>query len=75
LDVCPHEVLGVLLEYVVDLVEQIVGLLGELLATLLASRSGVSGIVVIAATTATLSLLLSHRCLLLVIGGLIARRF
>ena len=65
LDVRADEVLGVLFEYVVDLVEQIVGLFGELLATLLASRSSAGGVVVISAATTTLGLLLSHRCLLL----------
>ena len=46
LDVCAHEVLGVLLEHVVDLVQQIVGLLGELVATLLPAGA-VTGEVVV----------------------------
>jgi hypothetical protein len=51
LDVRANEVLGVLFEHVVDLVEQIVGLFGELLTTLLASGSTAGGIVVVAAAT------------------------
>jgi hypothetical protein len=32
LDIGPHEVLGIFLKHVVDLVEQVVGLCGKLLA-------------------------------------------
>src|SRR5690349_4328784 len=64
LDVCADEVFGVLLENVVDFVEQIVGLLGQLLATLLPGGRAAGEVVVLAATTAALGLLLSHRCLL-----------
>ena len=75
LDVRAHEVLGVLLENVVDLVEQVVGVLGQLLATLLAGGRAAGEVVVLAAATATLGLLLSHRCLLrMSIGGLTAAR-
>src|SRR5262249_8308936 len=64
LDVRPHEVLSVLFHHVVDLIEQIVGLFGQLLATLLAGGGSAREVVVLAASTATLGLLLSHRCLL-----------
>jgi hypothetical protein len=65
LDVRPDEILGVLLKDVVNLVEQIVGFLGQLLATLLASGRGAGEFVVVTAATATLGLFLSHRRLLL----------
>src|SRR5512139_2908145 len=64
LDVRPHEIFGVFLEHVVDLVQQIVGFLGQLLAALLPGGRVAGEVVVIAAATATLGLLLSHRCLL-----------
>src|SRR6202022_4131371 len=64
LDVCADKVFGVLLQNIVDLVEQIVGLVGQLLATLLARGRAGGQVVVIAAATAALGLLLSHRCLL-----------
>src|SRR4029077_8553286 len=64
LDVCTDEVFGVLFEDIVDLVEQVVGLLGQLLATLLPGGRAAGEVIVLAATTATLGLLLSHRCLL-----------
>ena len=60
-----HEVLGVLFQDVIDLIEQIVGLLGQLLAALLAARLRAAGVVVLATAAATLGLLLSHRCLLI----------
>src|ERR1700742_2436406 len=65
LDVCADEVFGVLFQNIVDLVEQIVGLFGQLFATLLARGRASGGVVVVATTTAALGLLLSHRCLLL----------
>jgi hypothetical protein len=64
LDVRADEVFGVLLENIVDLVEQVVSLLGQLLATLLPGGRAAGEVIVLAATTATLGLLLSHRCLL-----------
>src|ERR1700752_180349 len=64
LDVCADEVFGVLFQNIVDLVEQIVGLLGQLLATLLARGRAGGEVVIVATTTAALGLLLSHRCLL-----------
>src|ERR1700683_3566329 len=64
LDVCADEVFGVLFQKIVDLVKQIVGLFGQLLATLLARGRAGGGVVVIAAATSALGLLLSHRCLL-----------
>src|ERR1700758_3199874 len=45
LDVCADEVFGVLFQNIVDLVEQIVGLLGQLLATLLARGRAGGGVV------------------------------
>ena len=64
LDVRAPEVLGVLFENVVDLVQQIVGFLGQLFETLLPGGRAAGEVIVLAATTATLGLLLSHRCLL-----------
>src|SRR4051812_14941420 len=62
LDVGPHEVLGVLLEHVVDLVEDGVHVLAELLTALLTGRGCVAAVVVVpAAATLTLGLLLRHR--------------
>ncbi len=53
LDVGTHEVLGVLLEHVVDLVEQIVGVLSELLATFLTGTAVADrGLVVVSAASA-----------------------
>src|ERR1700733_1322914 len=66
LDVCADEVFGVLFQNIVDLVQQIVGLIGQFLATLLA-RGRAGGWVVVIATPpapAALGLLLGHRCLL-----------
>src|SRR6185436_14813300 len=61
LDVGADEVLGVLLQDVVDLVEDRVDILAELLATLLPRRRGVARLVVVAATAAlALGLLLRH---------------
>src|ERR1700751_284808 len=64
LDVCADEVFGVLFQNIVDLVEQVVGLLGQLLATLLAPGRAGCEVVVIAPARAALGLLLGHRCLL-----------
>src|ERR1700742_3249236 len=64
LDVCADEVFSVLFQNIVDLIQQVVGLLGQLLATLLARGRAGSEVVVIAAATAALGLLLGHRCLL-----------
>src|ERR1700738_4961047 len=64
LDVCADEVFGVLFQNIVDLVEQIVGLIGQLLATLLARGRAGGEVVVIAAVTAALGLLLRHCSLL-----------
>src|ERR1700730_16367252 len=64
LDVCADKVFGVLFQNIVDLIQQVVSVLGQLLATLLASGRAGSGVVVIAATTTALGLLLGHRCLL-----------
>lgn len=44
LDIGPDEVLGVLLEHVVDLVEQVVGVLGQLFATFLTGRTVTAGV-------------------------------
>src|SRR6516162_555024 len=65
LDIRADKVLGVFLKNVVNLVEQVVGVLGQLLAALLARGRGVGEVVIVAAATATLGLLLSHRRLLL----------
>src|ERR1700751_1952226 len=62
LDACADEVFGVLFQNIVDLVEQVVGLLGQLLATVLARGRAGGEVVVIAPATAALGLLLSHRC-------------
>src|SRR5205807_10052897 len=65
LDVCAYEVFGVLFQNIVDLIQQVVGVLGQLLATLLARGRAGSGVVVIAAAATTaLGLLLGHCCLL-----------
>ena len=64
LDVCADEVLGVLFQNIVDLIQQVVGVLGQLFATLLARGRAVSEVVVIAAAATALGLLLGHRCLL-----------
>src|SRR5271165_1125896 len=64
LDVCTDKVFGVLFQNIVDLIQQVVGLLGQLLATLLARGRAGGEVVVVATTTAALGLLLSHRCLL-----------
>src|ERR1700743_2564599 len=64
LDVCADEVFGVLFQNIVDLVEQIVGLFDQLFATFLPRGRAGSEVVVIAATTTALGLLLGHRCLL-----------
>src|ERR1700731_2669974 len=64
LDVCANKVFGVLFQNIVDLIQQVVGVLGQLLATLLARGRAGSGGVVIAAATTGLGLLLGHRCLL-----------
>ena len=53
MDIGPHEVLGIFLKHVVDLVEQVVGLRGKLLAALLTGTCIAGGTVVIAAATAT----------------------
>src|ERR1700741_2598276 len=68
LDVRTDKVLCVFLEDVINLVEQIVGLLGELFAALLARGCSTGDVVVVTAATATLGLLLSHRRLLLKLG-------
>src|SRR3954452_12206925 len=66
LDVGPDEVLGVLLEHVVDLVEDRVDVLAELLTTLLAGRRRVRPVLVVPAPAAlALGLLLRHVCLLI----------
>src|ERR1700761_1431479 len=64
LDVCADKVFGVLFQNIVDLIQQVVGFLGQLLATLLARGRAGSEVVVIAAATAALGLLLGHHCLL-----------
>src|ERR1700754_2501373 len=51
LHVRTHEVLGVLLEHVVDLVEDRVDVLAELLAALLAGRGGAGAVLVVAAAS------------------------
>src|SRR3984957_11750494 len=68
LDVCADEVFGVLFQNIVDLIQQVVGLLGQLLATLLARGRAGSGVVVIAAATTALGLLLGHAASCIVIG-------
>src|SRR4051794_2679849 len=61
LHVGADEVLGVLLQHVVDLVEDRVDVLAQLLAPLLAGRPGVRAVLVVPATTAlALGLLLRH---------------
>ena len=55
--------------HVVDFVEQVVGLGGQFLATLLTTCAVTGGVVVLAATAAALGLFLSHRCLLLSSGA------
>src|ERR1700722_18883857 len=64
LDVCADKVFGVLFQNIVDLIQQVVGFLGQLLATLLARGRAGSGVVVTAAATTALGLLLGHYCLL-----------
>src|SRR6202035_5019431 len=68
LDVCADEVFGALFQNIIDLVEQVVGLLGQLLATLLARGRAGGGVVVIAAATAALGLLLGHAASCILIG-------
>src|SRR3954452_9582670 len=65
LNICTHEVLGVFLKDVVNLVEQIVRVLGQLFATLLACGGAAGEVIVISTTTAAFGLLLRHRRLLL----------
>src|ERR1700722_17027735 len=64
LDVCADKVFGVLFQNIVDLIQQVVGFLGQLLATLLARGRAGSGVFVIPAATPALGLLLGHHCLL-----------
>src|SRR5918998_5361876 len=54
------EVFRVLLEHIVDLVEQVVRVLGELLTAFLSGRTISTGAVVVATATRALGLLLRH---------------
>ena len=57
MDIRTHEVLSVLFQHVIDLVEQIVGLLSQLLATLLPGGRAAGEVVVLAAVFAALGVL------------------
>jgi len=65
LDIGPHEIFGIFLKHIVDLIEQVVGLRGKLLTTLLPSGCTTDSAIILAAAAATLGLFLSHRCLLI----------